>query len=297
MSAENHFYKYTDAEGAKKILGNQQLLYTSPREFNDPFDCKIGLRMGYEHEKFGPLFVGKLYQLLFSKSRPELLDSPRKDKILSLWERGNNKEKIQFLEEVQASWERDEVLSKTEETNDNAITHILRTHRVFCVSKVHHQILMWSHYADKHKGAVIKLTIPENPPGCWRFKKVTYSNEFPIHNTTEQMVDNLLGLWRADPEETASKLLFTKSNHWRYEYEWRDIVKLEGPDNFGEGKHCLDVEKERILAVYFGIDMKDEDREEIVEIVNEKLPHIEIYQAKKDKDRFKLNFYRLTQAE
>ena len=88
MSEENHFYKYTDAEGAKKILGNLQLLYTSPRKFNDPFDCKIGLRMGYDHEKFGPLFIGKLYQLLFSESRPELLeDSPRRDKILFLWEK------------------------------------------------------------------------------------------------------------------------------------------------------------------------------------------------------------------
>jgi hypothetical protein len=85
MSAENHFYKYTDAEGAKKILGNLQLLYTSPREFNDPFDCAIGLRIGYDHEKFGQLFIGKLYLLLFSESRPELLeDSIRKDEILSL---------------------------------------------------------------------------------------------------------------------------------------------------------------------------------------------------------------------
>ena len=295
MSTENHFYKYTDAKGAKKILGNLQLLYTSPREFNDPFDCKIGLRMGYDHEKFGPLFIGKLYQLLFSESRPELLESSaRKYEILDLWNSNDNERKIQFLEEVRISWEGNEVLSKIEKTNDDAITHILCTYRVFCVSKVPHQILMWSHYADKHKGAVIKLTMPENPPWCWRFKEVTYSDEFPIHNTTEQMIDNMLGLWRPNPEETARKLLFTKSNHWRYEKEWRDIVKLDGSDNFGEGKHCLDVEKERFLAVYFGIDMKDEDMEEIVEIVNEKLPHLEVYQAKKDKDRFKLNFCRLS---
>lgn len=215
MLADNFFYKYTDAEGAKKILRDLTILYTTPGKFNDPFDCKIGLRMGYDHEKFGPLFIGKLYQLLWSNSRPELLEGrPKRDELLRLWETGDNDEKIQFIGKVQKSWERNEDLGKPDEGNET-INRLMSKLRVFCVSAIHDDLLMWAHYADKHAGAVIKLRMPKNPPGCWRFKKITYSDDFPIHNTTEQMVDNMLCLWRPNPEETVSKLLFTKSRHWK----------------------------------------------------------------------------------
>jgi len=297
IDMDNYFYKYTDTEGAKKILGNLQLLYTSPKEFDDPFDCKLGLRSDYDHEKFGPLFLGKLFLLLFSKHRPELLESSvRKNEILEMWEKDSNEEKIQWLKELRTSWEREEVLSQVEGRNENAINLIMSKYRVFCVSKIHNDLLMWAHYTDGHKGAVIKLIMPENPPGCWRFKEVTYADEFPIHNTTDQMVDSMLGLWCPNPEETAKKLLFTKSDHWQYEQEWRDITKFGTPDNFGEGKHCFEIEKERILAVYFGLEMKNKDREEIMEIKNKKIPHLEVYEAEKDKNKFKLKFKRLDES-
>ena len=69
-------------------------------------------------------------------------------------------------------------------------------------------------------------------------------------------------------------------------------MTLEDPDNFDEGKHCFDIEKERFVGVYFGVNVKEDDKREILEIVRDELPHLEIYQAEKDKDRFKLNFRR-----
>lgn len=295
MSANNYFYKYTDASGAKKILGNVQLLYKSPKHFNDPFDCQIGLRSEYEHEKFGSLFLGKLYQLLFNDRRPEILDRcPKRDDILRLWEEDNNEKKIQFLNFYRAGWEAGGVTSKVPEVNSNRIEEILRDYRIFCISEIYDNLLMWAHYTNEHKGCVIKLTLPENPRSCWSLGKVLYSEEFPIHETTEQSVDSMLGLRCADPEETARKLLYTKSSDWAYECEWRRIIKHEGTDNFGDGKHCIDIEKERILAVYLGLRIKKEDEEEIISIVNENFPHVEVYKAEKDKNRFKLNFKKLS---
>ena len=289
----NTFYKYTDADGCKKILRNLQLLYTSPDKFNDPFDCALGLRINYEHENFGALFIGKLYQLLFSGCYPKLINSPKKAEILELWKNGDDKEKIKFLEEVRTGWEEKGVLIGAEKEKERHVNIIMSKCRAFCVSKTPYQLLMWAHYADKHKGAVIKLTIPENPPGSWRFKEVTYSDEFPVHNTTEQLVNSMLGLWRPDPEETAEKLLFTKSSHWEYENEWRDVIMLDGPDNFEKGKHLICIEKKRLVAIYFGLGMEKEDRREVMEITDKKLPHLEIYEAKKDENRFKIVFSRL----
>ena len=110
---DNYFYKYTDAKGAKKILENLQLLYKSPKKFNDPFDCKIGLRLDIDYKKFVPLFIEKLRLLLFSKHRPELLESSvRKDEILEMWENGSDEEKIQWLEKLRESWEKEKTLRK-----------------------------------------------------------------------------------------------------------------------------------------------------------------------------------------
>ena len=296
---DNNFYKYTDAEGAKKILGNLQLLYKSPEKFNDPFDCKIGLRLDIDYKKFLSLFTEKLRLLLFSKDRPELLEnSMMKHETLRRWENGSDEEKNQFLEESRKGLEKEEedFLSGMSEVNNRFIHEIMCTRRVFCVSKIPDQLLMWAHYAEKHKGAVIKLSMPENPPGCWNFKEVTYSDAFPIHCTTDQMVDDMLGLRHPNFEEIAEKVFFTKSNHWKYEDEWRDIIKLETPDNFGEGKHCFEVEKERFLAVYLGLEMKNKDKKKIMEIRNEKLPHLEVYEAEKDRNKFKLNFKRLDES-
>jgi DUF2971 family protein len=292
--SEEFFYKYTDAVGAKIILGNLQLLYKSPKHFNDPFDCQIGLRSEYEHEKFGSLFLGKLYQLLFGESRPDILDrNPKRDKILQLWEEGDDAKKIQFLNFYRAGWEAEGVMSKAPEVNTRRIEEILDASRIFCVSEVNDDLLMWAHYADEHKGCVIKLTLPENPPGCWSLGKVQYTEDLPVHETTEQMVDSMLGLWCSDPEETAKKLLFTKSCHWAYEREWRRIVKHEGTDNLKEGYHCIDITKENILAVYLGLKMAEKDELNIVRILKENLSNVEIYKAEKDKNRFRLNFIKV----
>jgi Protein of unknown function (DUF2971) len=80
---------------------------------------------------------------------------------------------------------------------------------------------MWSHYADKHLGACLRFdTTSDFFEGVG---KVVYSDEYPDFDFI-QLVEDLKSpgeISERARKELASKLLLTKSAHWRYEQEWR----------------------------------------------------------------------------
>lgn len=101
---------------------------------------------------------------------------------------------------------------------------ISATHGFLCFSKNWRNLLMWSHYADKHKGAVLEIEIDDDHAMPvkyrksrlqWDVAKIMASGGF-----TQQHVD---------------ALTTTKSVHWKYEQEVRVAVSLKDdtPDENG----------------------------------------------------------------
>lgn len=101
-------------------------------------------------------------------------------------------------------------------------------HGIVSLSETADNLLMWSHYADEHKGAVVELLIDERAPfktfnitGCpassdATFSKVNYRKRrnYPIGDT-------------ADPLESIKKHYYlTKSDEWIYEKEHRFIFPV-----------------------------------------------------------------------
>ena len=86
---------------------------------------------------------------------------------------------------------------------------------VLCLSDVYDDILMWSHYADNHRG--ICLIFETNYEFFANAIPVRYQQARPrvnqITQTTEQMLENAI---------------FTKSSAWAYEKEWRILHYLQG---------------------------------------------------------------------
>ncbi len=53
--------------------------------------------------------------------------------------------------------------------------------RVFCVSEINDDLLMWAHYSDCHRGAVFKLKcIPELDGPLCAAVPILYQDELPI---------------------------------------------------------------------------------------------------------------------
>lgn len=97
-----------------------------------------------------------------------------------------------------------------------------RTVGLLCFSKAWNNPVLWSHYADKHRGLCLGFDIPDD----WAVE-VSYTGAMLKAELEHSL-----------PSDKSSsfghKLLTTKFSHWRYEKEVRTIVRLE--DSHSEGK-------------------------------------------------------------
>ena len=82
---------------------------------------------------------------------------------------------------------------------------------LLCFSLDWHNPLLWSHYADRHRGLALGFDVNERI-----LKRVSYVKDRPVLEKINF--------------ETADRLLFTKYEDWRYEQEARIYTTLQDPD-------------------------------------------------------------------
>lgn len=92
-------------------------------------------------------------------------------------------------------------------------------HGLLCFSRDWHNPVQWSHYAAKHTGMCLGFDIPDEHLGT-----VSYSRKRLVVETESFRNPRQLDA------ETATRFLFTKYSHWRYENEVRCFVTLEEKD-------------------------------------------------------------------
>ncbi|CUS37678.1 DUF2971 domain-containing protein [Candidatus Nitrospira nitrificans] len=84
---------------------------------------------------------------------------------------------------------------------------------VLCFSRTWRNPVLWSHYADKHRGICLGFDVPDH-----LLKSVTYlKTRAPLAGLLQQ------GASSSDP----GTLFHTKFAHWQYEEEIRRIVRLD----------------------------------------------------------------------
>ena len=98
---------------------------------------------------------------------------------------------------------------------------ISKRYGVLCFSRKWENPILWSHYADKHRGMALGFDIsdPSKEQVCMEVSYVT----------TRAM----LSIGELQSETGMRKLLTTKFHHWRYEDECRVFVSLEEKDSDG----------------------------------------------------------------
>jgi hypothetical protein len=128
---------------------------------------------------------------------------------------------------------------------------------VFSLAKSMVSSVMWSQYADEHRGVCLTYSFPEEftvgvPNKIIGRAPVAYGNE-PV---TEWLIDNVDTFDENDPSEFAialmKKLLTVKADDWKHEEEYRLIRTEPGP---------LDISTDYLTQVCFGLQTSDEDRE------------------------------------
>lgn len=204
-------YKYLpDMVGIKGVVGAGTIKFTHPSAFNDPFDCMPSSKLGsfQDLKNINP----RLYE--FWAAQP---GSPAQ-RLMSR-ERSKNvlREKIESGELLKQLLEESSVLS---------------------LSKIPDSVLMWSHYADFHRGAVVEFKIPvDNRPVNM---EAVYQELIALDVDYTSIRPALVYSGaKADGSEILRQLFLAKSEHWAYEQESRVIKRTGGGGIFNYNHELL----------------------------------------------------------
>lgn len=216
MNKSQIIYKYVNRADGLRILSENTLKFSSPFDFNDPFDC-------YEELIKFDLTVAFIEELVQNGS----LKLTEEDKKLT-------PEKL--LEQVESVFDFKNSVLKS-------IFHNIKTELwISCFCREYNEILMWSHYADKHKG----LCIGFNLDGLLETFKFIKSNVNYPDNFSK--VD-----YCANPEKALEYFVSTKAKNWKYENEIRlrtNKENIEFIDNPLKG--ITKISPKSISEIYIG---------------------------------------------
>tara|TARA_R110001606_G_C15302699_1_gene642754 strand:+ start:471 stop:1223 length:753 start_codon:yes stop_codon:yes gene_type:complete len=209
-------YKFVNFKtGVLDILINGNIKFSRPSSFNDPFDC-------YEE-----LLEYKLTRediIKFAKERNFVITEDQINDVFLKNKDSKNEINELFLEILKGQ-------------KDNTW--------VSCFSKEYDEILMWSHYAEKHKGICIGFSTYniENR----NLLHVDYVNDFEKKVVESNSFD-------VKPYDYWLKTKYIK---WSYEDEVRVISS--------NGNEFLQFQKNMVKEVYFGSEVEYSD---IIKTVN-----------------------------
>ena len=261
MLDDRFLYKYrsinkSDDAKTHHIITDREAYFANRSSFNDPFDCRHRL-----------VFDGTSKQKTKYIKRTIGLGNPKISKEAML-------RRIKAIKSENLLNDPDNIakfLSIEEE--------VLEDVGIFCLARVPNDILMWSHYADGHRGYCLVFNDNSDDPFISRARKVDYQDEIPIVNPVIQ-----------DTKTRFRKSLLTKSKHWEYENEWRIIDPENGPGPQIYPDHLLH-------GVILGANISSEDRILVRHWCRSFLPSIEFYQAHLHESQYALRIERVSDFE
>lgn len=175
---------------------------------------------------------------------------------------------------------------------------------VGCFTTNYDSILMWSHYADNHRGVCIEFDIPDNEQEL--YSKVIYSETRPSNNLVqgiEKICGHLLGKGEIDmADKLFIKLMtepyYTKSKNWSYENEYRllfpekDIVNNDRfyKDKFSDNVERIAYKMPTVKKVYLGAKLQSgcpEQYKQLLGLIKQK--DIELIALSISEEKYKLN--------
>lgn len=216
-------YKYTSFENLMHIL-NGSIRLTQPSAFNDPFEFLPEI---YYTGSGGEFNIGV-----------DVLSKPRKSRV-----RLPNNFKSDLCNDL---------------TSRRLISGISKSIGVLCLSKNRDSLLMWSHYADEYKGAIIEFD--ENHDFFEHMHPVRYERNRP-----KLAFSDLL----SDSNEIIIAELCYKPKVWEYEKEVRIVRSLKDCEYKGDDLYTMNVPLEAIKSIIIGERMPTKDARDIIDKTKE----------------------------
>lgn len=223
-------------DSTKKIITNSELWFSKPSDFNDPFDCQI-----ISDTK---------------NTKEEIKNFLKQNHFLTRKELAY---RVEYYHKNSTEWH---------SIMKNTIPECLNNTGICCFANNKDSILMWSHYADSHKGICLKFDVLQDLnffSGCI---KVEYKAEYPKYNLAR------------DSSSLVQHHIQTKSQDWHYEGEVRLLAKHSGPYKFNS---------KALVEIYFGCNCPKAQEIKNLAIENN-FKHLKFKKAKISTNKYMLNF-------
>lgn len=190
-----YLYKYRSIKSAIEFLKNSSIYFSNYRDFNDPFESACKKKLDFTPQQYYDAFLRWGVDPLTA---------------------------MQKVEEIRLG------LVNGVDLQKQVTDLILNGFAYFCMAKEPDNILMWSHYADSHKGV------------CFRFDLLqddTFLNTVPVDYNSEYLeFDSLNG--------NPAPIITRKSPYWSYEHEHRTITT--------DIKGIHQINKDTLVEIIFG---------------------------------------------
>ena len=198
MHDRESFYKYVSSETAIKVLESRKFRWSSPVLFNDPFDHKVTYQLAFSEEDAINKLLEVIEGVIFGRE-PSVFVENTPLAVLSKMIRDNplkGQDKEYILDELNgAAKKMVGRLPKYQSKLNQELLLFLEHSRVFCVSETNDNLVMWSHYADQHRGAVMKLNcVGAIDDNLLVARPVQYVDVFPDFLLVDDWVGYILGL-------------------------------------------------------------------------------------------------------
>lgn len=290
MHTPHKLYRYQRCvEHSIDSLRSDTVWLSSPSSYNDPFDCSFSI-------DYADVFTEPLREALIKVAQEpgswitqeqaaEIRSSsdPLSAFVKAVSERKN------FITSAQSE-ELMKSLAKARQYNDHTSSlKLVEQHKnalkVCSFSEVKDSIIMWSHYADYHKGFCLEYDLCKDEMCRRLVVPVVYR---------QKLFDATRFFKAAIKDRSQFNVLFPilaalhKSPEWSYEREWRIVV----PANLIPKEGLLRVPQPQRL--FLGARMSEESRAAVSSIA--RLKGIDIMQMRMATDSFSLRAERLEPA-
>lgn len=269
-------YKYL-SQTRIDVIEKNMIRFTQYGDFNDPFELNPNIDKLAEEDEIKNL-VGKNFAKLIEEEYDKnaiISAFISKENFIHL---ARNKEEsiknlVVDIEPYIAS-----LLPNMLQQTTNSLLGALS------LSEICDHELMWSHYADEHKGYVIGFDSShsffnqkKSPEDELRhLRKIEYRKSPPVINLMKT---------------NASEMFFVKSSKWEYEVEWRMLLPLSDSRKVLDKEpypiHLFKFPIQAIKTIILGARISDKNRESIKSILKkDKFSQIKLFQAYLDRSSY-----------
>ena len=242
----HHLFKYKpcNVQHLRSFIVDSLLYLSARSELNDPFDVKSVLDFT-KVAHHPPSYFKHLF----------------KDRGLTHTKRKEIKNRLYSPEKIKNAIQ-NHLNKEMEGTGFHSFT------------KSHRDLLMWSHYADGHRGVCMVFSTAHDIDTFISALPVSYQQSLPVIEYSQDIGGDLV-----------KKAFLTKAKPWRYEDERRIFCpKL--------AKKFLYFDPASLVGLIFGANISTENEENIRGLIDERvakgLPPLKIYRAYQSENEYKL---------